>query len=96
VGKLAQNQSLDLIGCALEYVRIGDHYLGTMFEYPLQGLGGIPCLRNYFNIGLVFQQTPQPLAQQDVIVHQKATNLFFAKKDFGLYLCGGTHRAAPY
>jgi hypothetical protein len=40
-----------------------------------QALGRVAGLADYVNVRLVFQKTPQTLAQQNVIVHKHATNL---------------------
>ena len=63
------NQALGLIGCAFEYLRIGDHHFGTGLEHPFECLSSIPCLRDHFDVRFILQQTPQSLPQQDMVVH---------------------------
>jgi hypothetical protein len=66
-----------------------------MLEYFPKRFGGISSLRHHFHIRFVLQQTPQSLAQQDMIVYKQATNFLIAKNFFALDLCGGAHRATP-
>jgi hypothetical protein len=40
-----------------------------MLEDPLHGLSRIPSLGHDLKVGLVLQQTPQPLPQKNMIVH---------------------------
>jgi hypothetical protein len=80
-----------MIGRVLKDLLIGNHYLGTVLKHLMQGLGSIPCLGDHFHVGLIFEQAPQPLAQQDMAVHQNAPNFSTVKRAFALNLCVGEH-----
>jgi hypothetical protein len=58
-----------------------------MFKYFTQGLGSIAGLRYYLNVGFVLEEAPYTLAQQDMVVHQGASNLLIVSN-----LCVRTHR----
>ena len=73
-----QNQALGLIGRALECVRIRDHHARTKFVHLAQCFGSVPCLGDDLNVRFVFQQSAQPLPQQDMVMHQQATNFVIA------------------
>jgi hypothetical protein len=91
-----QNRPLRLISRALEYVRIRDHYFGSVLEYLPQRFGSISGLRHHLHVRFIVEQSPQSLAQQDMVVDKKATNFFIANHFIALYLCGGAHRATPF
>jgi hypothetical protein len=85
----AQDQLLRLIGLTFKNMYIGDDDLGPVFKHGPERFGCIPGFRYDFNIRFVFEQTPQSLAQQNMIVHQNAPN-FSAFTD----LCVRTHKCS--
>jgi hypothetical protein len=91
-GGLLQDQSLSLIEGALEYMGIGYHHVGAVLEYLLQRFGSIPRLGYHFDVRFIFQQTPQTLAQQDMVMRQKTMNSSIAKNFGSFNLCVRTHR----
>ena len=63
-----------------------------MLEYLVQRLGRIPCLGYYFHVRLILEQAPQSLPQQDMVVHQNASN-FLAR--ISSRICAGGHTGPP-
>src|SRR5439155_12325615 len=78
-----------------EHVGISNDDFGPMLERLLQRLRNIPGLGHDLHVRLVVQQSLQTLTQQDMVVHQKATNLLLANNVLA-NLCEGTHRASPF
>jgi hypothetical protein len=67
-----------------------------VLEHSLQRLGSIARLGDNVHVGFIFEQAPQPLPQQDVVVRQDAPNLLVAENSFSLDLCGGAHSCSSF
>jgi hypothetical protein len=80
-----------LTGRAPKNARIRNDDFRPMLEHPLDRLRRIAGLSHHLNVRLIFEQTPQPLPQQNVIMHQHAPNVGAADVSFALVLCRGVH-----
>jgi hypothetical protein len=71
------NQALRLFGRAIEEMRSRNHHIRPVLENMPQRLRRIDGLRHYLDIRLVFEQAPDALPKQQMIVSQHATDLVF-------------------
>jgi hypothetical protein len=63
----------------------------TDFAQTLRGVSG---LANHINVSLVFQQSPQTLTQQDMIVHEHTAKCF-AGENYFPWICAWGHTVPP-
>jgi hypothetical protein len=64
-------------GCSICHDNIGHQF--TDFSQTLRGVGGFA---NHSDIGLILQQTPQTLAEQDMVVREDAADFPAGENDF--------------
>jgi hypothetical protein len=59
-----------------------------------QALSGVSGFANHLNISLVFQQTPETLTQQEMIMHDHTTNRF-VRENYFPWICAWGHTVPP-
>jgi hypothetical protein len=87
-------QALGAVGGIVEKMRSRNHHVRPMFKNVPERFGSINRLCHDFYIRLIFEQAPDSLPKQRIIVNQDTTNLAVRKSVFWLDLSVEVHRSS--
>src|SRR5215469_8066067 len=74
VRRLLLDQALRLLRLTLEHGLVSDHHFGAMLKNALERFVHSSSFHDHTYVGMVLQQTPQALPQQEQVVHQGTAN----------------------